>query len=63
MQGMYINSDGEEIGVSRWCRCKDGAGKARARGRWHHGARPAQASRGKCNNGVAKEVMEERENG
>ncbi len=38
MQGTYIDGDGTEIGVLRWqwlwqqCRCKDGAGKARAKG-------------------------------
>jgi hypothetical protein len=66
MQRMYINSNGKEIGVSRkwwrWCGCEDGAGKARARGRWH-GIRPAQVRQGQCTNGIAKELTGERENG
>jgi hypothetical protein len=36
MQGTYIDGNGKEIGISWWqwwwCGCKDGAGKARARG-------------------------------
>jgi hypothetical protein len=70
MKGTYIDINGKEIGVLqrrwqwRWCGCgfKDIAGKARARGLWH-GARPAQAKQGQCNDGVSKVVMEERENG
>ncbi len=58
--------DGKEIGVlrRRWrlCRCKDGAGKARARGQWH-GARPAQVRRGQCKDGFTKKVTEESKNG
>jgi hypothetical protein len=64
MRGMYVDRDGKEIGVLQWrwwqCGCKD-AREARARGQWH-GARPAQARKGRCNDGVAKEVMGEREN-
>jgi hypothetical protein len=68
MQGTYLNSNGKEIGVSRrllwWrrCRCEDGAGKARARGQ-RHGTTVAQARQGQCNDGIAKEVTVERENG
>jgi hypothetical protein len=36
IQGAYIDSNGKEIGVFQqrwqWCKCKDGAAKARARG-------------------------------
>jgi hypothetical protein len=64
MHGTYVNGNGKEIGVVRqrwqWFRCKDGAGKARARGQWH-GARLAQARQGQCNDGIAKEVTGERE--
>jgi hypothetical protein len=64
MLGTYVNGDGKEIGVlrqrGRWCGCKDGAGKARVRERWH-GARPAQARQGQCNDVVSKEVTGERE--
>jgi hypothetical protein len=66
MQGTYIDGNGKKIGASRrqrrWCGCKDGAGKARARGQWHS-TRPAQARQGQFNDGVAKEVTGERENG
>jgi hypothetical protein len=66
MQGTYVDSNGKEIGVLQWrwrqCGCKDGAGKARARGQWH-GTRPVQVRQGGCNNGVTKEVTGERENG
>jgi hypothetical protein len=66
MQATYVNGDGKEIGVSQrwwwWCGCKDVAYKARARGQWHD-TRQAQVRRGQCNNGVAKEMMGERENG
>jgi hypothetical protein len=40
MQGTYARSDGKEVGLLRWwwrwqwCRYKDGANKARARGQW-----------------------------
>jgi hypothetical protein len=66
MQGMYVNGNGKEIRVVRqqwqWCRCEYGAGKARARGQWH-GSRPAQARQGRLDDGVAKEVTGEKENG
>jgi hypothetical protein len=66
MQGTYIHIECKVIGIlqQRWqqCGCKDGASKVRARGQWH-GARPAQARQGQCNNGAAKVMTGERENG
>jgi hypothetical protein len=50
MLGTYINGDGKEIGVlrqrGRWCGCKDGAGKARAR---ESGMAPDRHRQGKGN--------------
>jgi hypothetical protein len=66
MQDTYVDGNGKEIGLLRWrwrrCQCKDGASKARVRGRWHV-ARPAQVRGGQCDNGIAKEVMGKTENG
>jgi hypothetical protein len=64
MQGTYVDNDGKKIGISwcrqQQCRCKDGAGKVRARGIWH-GTRLAQARQGQCNSCVTKEVTGGRE--
>jgi hypothetical protein len=66
MRGVYVDGNGKETGVlqpRQWqCGCKDGAGKVRARRRWHV-ARPAQVRQGQCDDGLAKEVMGKIENG